>query len=72
MGKRSRSHQGMSAFPFLKRKVRKDSEMTVTFLFQIVRSWNLLENQTLEQVVLMETKNTPLTEHLRVIYSKVD
>lgn len=72
MGKRSSSHQGISAFPFFKRKEIKCSELTAIFLFQIVRSWNLLENQTLEQVVLMETGNTPLTEHLRVIYSKVD
>jgi len=44
----------------------KDPEVT-----KINRTWSLLDEDTLEQVVFMETRNTPLCEHLRVLYKKM-
>lgn len=38
---------------------------------KIVRTWTLREDNKLEQVLSMETENTPLSEHLRVLYTKM-
>lgn len=45
----------------------KEPEVT-----KLERSWSLKEDGTLEQVVFMETNKSPLCEHLRITYKKVD
>lgn len=40
-------------------------------VLKVQRSWTLIDDDTLEQVVQMETKSTPLCEHLRILYKKV-
>ena len=40
-------------------------------LFQVTRIIRLLAEDTLEQIVDMETENTPLTEHLRATYKRI-
>ena len=38
---------------------------------KLERTIKLLDENTLEQVIFMETSNTPLTKHLEVRYKKV-
>lgn len=38
---------------------------------EIVRSYNLIENDKLEVNMYMTTKKTPLTKHLEVIYENL-
>ncbi|KAJ8705542.1 hypothetical protein PYW08_012588 [Mythimna loreyi] len=42
------------------------------FVTKIKRNIKLLAPDTLEVVLFMETTNTPLTEHLKAVYKKVD
>ncbi|KAE8749886.1 hypothetical protein FOCC_FOCC003355 [Frankliniella occidentalis] len=38
---------------------------------KISRNFSLIDDNTLEQVVFMETANTPLCEHLKIVYNRV-
>ena len=41
------------------------------YVTKLERTIKLLDNETLEQVILMETNKTPLCKHLDVKYKKV-
>jgi len=49
---------------------RLDFVDIVCLLFQVKRTFRR-EGDTLEQILEMETENTPMTEHLRIKYQKV-